>query len=232
MLLDESGDRARRGSIPQRPRRLARKNFERWISAVESGRPGEKRMKFSAVLLAGGKSRRMGRDKATIQFRSAPLWQNQLDLLRKLEPAQLLVSAPTDPFWRPKDVEFVADAQPSRGPLSGIVAALSRINNDHLLVLAIDMPFMSKEYLRELGARVGPSAGVVPVIADRAEPLAAIYPREALAEFSSALAEGDLSLQPLVRRLIGLGKLRPVTVSSGEVEVFGNLNQPSDLNRS
>ena len=93
-------------------------------------------MSLSAVLLAGGKSHRMGQDKATILFRGAPLWQHQLDLLRKLEPGKIFVSARTDPAWRAMDVEFVPDAQPSRGPLSGIAAALSRIKADHLLARA------------------------------------------------------------------------------------------------
>ena len=45
-------------------------------------------MNISAVLLAGGESRRMGQDKATLLFRGKPLWQIQLELLRKLEPAE------------------------------------------------------------------------------------------------------------------------------------------------
>jgi molybdopterin-guanine dinucleotide biosynthesis protein A len=54
-------------------------------------------MNISAVLLAGGQSRRMGRDKATILFRGKSLWQIQLDLLHKLQPAEIFVSARTDP---------------------------------------------------------------------------------------------------------------------------------------
>src|SRR2546423_160603 len=100
-------------------------------------------MKISAVLLAGGKSRRMGQDKATIVFQNAPLWQIQLDLLRKLQPEELFISGQTDPPWRPADIEFVPDNQPSRGPLSGIASALARISRGHLLTLAIDMPFMT-----------------------------------------------------------------------------------------
>ncbi|HEV2045538.1 MAG TPA: molybdenum cofactor guanylyltransferase, partial [Chthoniobacterales bacterium] len=144
-------------------------------------------MKISAVLLAGGKSRRMGQDKATILFRNAPLWQIQLDLLRKLELEQLFISAQTDPPWRPADIEFVPDDQPSRGPLSGIAAALSRTSCGHLLVLAIDMPFMTESYLRSLCEKVDRGVGVVPIIEDRAEPLAAIYPREAYDEIVDAL---------------------------------------------
>src|SRR5437588_4095571 len=157
-------------------------------------------MKLSAVLLAGGKSRRMGRDKAAILFRDSPLWQRQLDLLRKLDPERLFVSAQTDPTWRPVDVEFVADAQSSRGPLSGIAAALSRTASDHLLALAIDMPFMSHNYLHKLFQRTRPRCGIVPMIDHRAEPLAAIYPCDASVDFIDALAGDNFSLQPLIAK--------------------------------
>ncbi len=114
-------------------------------------------MKISAVLLSGGKSRRMGEDKATILFRNASLWQIQLDLLRKLKPQELFISGQTVPPWLPADIPFVPDDPPSRGPLSGIAAALSRTTANHLLVLAIDMPFMTKSYLGNLCEKVGRS---------------------------------------------------------------------------
>ena len=186
-------------------------------------------MKLSAVLLAGGKSRRMGRDKSAILFRDSPLWQRQLDILRNLEPKELFVSAQTDPPWRPVDVEFVADAQPSRGPLSGIAAALSRTAADHLLALAIDMPLMTDDYLRELFKQPQPGCGVVPMIDNRAEPLTAIYPRDALVDFIDALAGNNFSLQPLVTKLIAAGKLQPIQVSPKEQALFRNLNEPADL---
>ena len=83
-------------------------------------------MNISAVLLAGGESRRMRKDKATLLFRGRPLWQIQLELLRQLGPAEIFISARTDPTWRPADVEFVADDLPSRGPLSGLAGSLER----------------------------------------------------------------------------------------------------------
>jgi molybdenum cofactor guanylyltransferase len=186
-------------------------------------------MTISAVLLAGGKSRRMGRDKASITFRSKPLWKNQLELLRRLEFKEIVVSARSDPPWRPADVEFVPDKQPSRGPLSGIAAALSRTKSDYLFALAIDTPFMTEAYLRSLCARIGNGRGVVPMIEDRAEPLVAIYPRDAEREFASALSGNDFSLQPLVRTLIEAGKLRPIKVSTKERALFRNLNEPQDV---
>ena len=54
-------------------------------------------MNISAVLLAGGESHRMGQDKATLVFRGKPLWEIQLDLLRKLQPREIFLSARTDP---------------------------------------------------------------------------------------------------------------------------------------
>jgi len=186
-------------------------------------------MSLSAVLLVGGESRRMGQDKATISFRGRPLWQHQLDLLREMEPLELFVSAQTDPPWRPDDVEFLADALPSRGPLSGIAAALSRTASDHLLSLAIDMPFMSHDYLRELFQQTRPGCGVVPMIDNRAEPMAAIYPREAHVDVIGALSGSDFSLQLLVRELIAAEKLQAIQISGQERFLFRNLNEPKDL---
>jgi len=186
-------------------------------------------MTISAVLLAGGKSRRMGQDKATMLFCGMPLWRIQLELLRKIQPQDLFVSAQTDPPWRPGDVAFVADDQPSRGPLSGIAATLSRTTTDHLLALGIDMPFMTENYLRFLCQQVQPGCGAVPVIENRAEPLAAIYPQNASPEFVNALSGDDFSLQPLVRKLIAIGKLHSLQVSEQNRALFRNLNEPQDL---
>ena len=189
-------------------------------------------MTISAALLAGGKSRRMGRDKATMEFRGAPLWKIQLELLCKLKPTNIFLSAQTDPAWRPADVEFVADQQPARGPLSGIAATLSRINTDHVLVLAVDVPFVTVECLKGLCAKIEAGCGIIPMIGTRAEPLVAIYPREAASDFQNALAGNDFALQPLVRRLLAIGKLRPVEVRADETSLFRNLNEPEDLERS
>ena len=186
-------------------------------------------MTLSAVLLAGGKSTRMGRDKAMLQFRGRPLWETQLDLLRKIEPQEIFVSARTDPPWRPIDVEFVLDVPPSRGPLSGIAAALAQTKSDHLVALAIDMPFMTPEYLRQLLDNLQVGYGIVPMIDDCAEPLAAVYPRAAAVDFGQALCGKNFSLQPLVARLIAANKVRPIPVSDEKRPLFRNLNVPDDL---
>lgn len=186
-------------------------------------------MTISAVLLAGGESSRMGQDKATLLFRAEPLWKIQLDLLRQLQPVEIFVSAQIDPIWRPVDLEFVPDEQPSRGPLSGIIATLSSTATEHLLVLAIDVPFMNEKYLQRLAAQCESGQGVVPMIGDRAEPLVAVYPRDAASDFRRASNSDEFSLQPVVRRLIEARKLRPINVPPDERSLFRNLNEPQDL---
>src|SRR3954465_5795688 len=184
---------------------------------------------LSAVLLAGGESRRMGTDKATIVFRGKPLWQVQFETLRELRPAKLLVSARTDPAWRADDVQFIEDVPPSRGPLSGIAASLVKIRTRHLLALAIDMPFMTGNYLRLICDSIEPGRGVIAKINNRSEPLAAVYPREAEIDFRTALAGTDFSLQNIVRHLVTSGKLREICVAKQERRLFQNVNDVSDM---
>src|SRR5436305_14458652 len=182
-------------------------------------------MNLSGVLLAGGESRRMGKDKSTVLFRGKSLWELQLELLRKLELEEILVSARTDPSWRPDDVQFVADVPPSRGPLSGLAASLAQLRSTHLLALAIDMPFMRENFLRDLRDCIEPGLGAVPTIANRAEPLAAIYPCEANGDFRNALTGTDFSVQAVVRDLVAAGKLREIPVSEQQRNLFLNVNQ-------
>src|SRR5207244_3529849 len=180
-------------------------------------------MNISAVLLAGGESRRMGKDKATLLFRGRPLWEIQFDLLRTLQPEEIFVSARTDPPWRPSGVQFVSDESPSRGPLSGLSATLARISTDHLLALAIDMPLMTENYLRLICNLVEPGRGVLPMIGNRAEPLVAIYPKGTRTDFLKALSGLDFSLQSLTKKLVEAGKLSLVKVFEEEAYFFRNL---------
>jgi molybdenum cofactor guanylyltransferase len=189
-------------------------------------------MKISAVLLAGGESRRMGQDKATLLFHGKPLWQIQLDLLRKLKPTEILVSARSDPPWRPSDMQLVSDDPPSHGPLSGLAASLARMRGTHLLALAIDMPFMNENYLRTISHKIEPNCGVLPMIEDRAEPLAAIYPADAQVDLVDALSGVEFSLQTLTNKLVKAGKLRALNVAKEEETLFWNLNEPTDLDLS
>jgi len=186
-------------------------------------------MTFSAVLLAGGEARRMGRDKAKIEFEGAPLWERQLKLLSALGLQQLFVSARSMPEWLPHEVELLLDDPPSRGPLSGLTNALSAMRTTHLIALAVDMPFMNDEEMRELLRHATAESGVVPIIGQQAEPLAAIYPAQAAADFIAALSGPDFSLQRIVRRLNANGKIRLLAISETKAPLYRSVNEPGDV---
>ena len=176
------------------------------------------------MLLAGGESRRMGKDKATLSHRGKTLWRIQLELLRQLTPQEIFVSARSDPDWRPAGIQFVADDPPSRGPLSGLAASLDRMSTSHLLALAIDMPWMSNKYLEFLCAQIEPGIGVVPKIDNRAEPLAAIYPREAAIRVSGGAGGSGLFTADARPSSDRGWKIERGSVAEQERKLFRNVN--------
>jgi molybdopterin-guanine dinucleotide biosynthesis protein A len=139
------------------------------------------------------------------------------------------VSARSTPSWLPDDVELLVDDAPSRGPLSGLAKALATMRTTHLVVLAVDMPFMTASELGSLLKSATEGGGIVPTIGDLAEPLAAIYPVEAAMDFQAALAGPDFSLQPLVRKLAEVGKVTLWPVAKEAAHLYRSVNERSDL---
>jgi molybdopterin-guanine dinucleotide biosynthesis protein A len=103
------------------------------------------------------------------------------------------------------------------------------MQTSHLVVLAVDMPFVTREQLRVLCSEATEGCGVVPLVGERAEPLAAVYPREAGPEFIAALAGPDFSMQPLVRKLAAAGAVRMWPVPPDEERLYRSINTPADL---
>jgi molybdopterin-guanine dinucleotide biosynthesis protein A len=188
-----------------------------------------KEMSLTAVLFAGGESRRMGTDKATLMIHGEPLWQRQLNLLRLLRPDTILLSARFRPAWCSPEVEVVPDEPPSRGPLSGLVAALGRSRTSHLLALAIDLPEMTAEHLQRLWQLALPDISVIPQSEQRYEPLAAIYASKTLSTAAQLLALDKLSLQSLARELVKTKRVCVYRVSESERRLYRNVNSPLDL---
>ncbi len=97
------------------------------------------------VLLAGGQSSRMGRDKALLDWHGRPLIEHQLDTLRAAGVDELRVSGP-----RP-DYHGVADLTPQLGPVSGLASVAAGVAGEaELLVIPVDMPRLSGALLRRL----------------------------------------------------------------------------------
>jgi molybdopterin-guanine dinucleotide biosynthesis protein A len=193
-------------------------------------------MNLTGAVLAGGKSSRMGRDKAALVVGGETFLARQLRLLAKIGVAERLVitapwSGPSEAPYRdlPVEVRQIQDRIPDAGPLAGLEAALSAATADLVLVLAVDLPAMSAEFLRRLQALATPGCGVVPLHDGVAEPLVAIYPRQARAEITARLASRELALQPFVRAGLAAGWLRELPVESAGLHLFANWNRPEDI---
>ncbi len=163
----------------------------------------------------------MGRDKAFLEIEGELLWRRQLGTLRELSPAQLMISGPPHPEW--SDCEIVADEIADAGPLAGVTAALQRCTTPFLVVLAVDLPWMTADFLRSL------SHGAVPRGSAGFEPLAAVYPATCASLAAQKLSSGDFSMQDFVRHAIDQRLLTERKISEAESVLFKNLNTLCDL---
>jgi molybdopterin-guanine dinucleotide biosynthesis protein A len=187
---------------------------------------------FTAALLAGGKSRRMGRDKVFLpvewQGKSVPLWDRQLSILKAIAPAELVISGPRKKGYS-ASIPVYADEWHGVGPLGGIATCLNRINKGLLLVLAIDLPRIQPSFLLSLLAGTGAACGVVPIANNRFEPLVAIYPKAALELAVAQLRKRDYVLQHFVELLLEHRLVTGYEVETSEQYQLENWNRPEDL---
>jgi molybdopterin-guanine dinucleotide biosynthesis protein A len=188
------------------------------------------RPSFSAVLLAGGRSTRMGRDKALLSVPGSDLllWQRQLAVLDELQPAEIFWSGAPRPGL-PEKVRVVLDEVEEAGPLGGISACLQVLRSELLLVLAIDLPRMNPHFLRSLLDRCSSSCGAVARNGGFFEPLAAVYPKALQVLAAKHLGQKRYVLQDFVREAARLELLRPFPLDENNGPLFKNLNSPADL---
>jgi molybdopterin-guanine dinucleotide biosynthesis protein A len=181
-----------------------------------------------AVLLAGGRSRRMGQDKIWLRLRGRPLWERQWQTLERTRPRRLRISlAAGQPSPRP-EIDIVRDRYRDRGPISGLVGALRVCRAPRLLVLATDLPFMTSSYLRGL-LRAGRSGvGVVPACRHDYEPLAAVYPIGMLPLAEAHLRRRRYDLQSLIRAGLRAGLMVAQPLTGRQASLFRNINTPAD----
>ena len=190
------------------------------------------RLPFTAALLAGGKSRRMGRDKAFLpvewEGKFLPLLDRQLSVLKAVAPAKLVISGPRKKGYS-ASIPVYADDWNGVGPFGGIATCLNRINNGLLLVLAIDLPHVQPSFLQKLLAGTEADCGIVPILNDHFEPLIAIYPKAALELAVAQLRKRDYVLQHFVELLLEHCLVTGYEVETSEQHQLENWDRPEDL---
>lgn len=151
--------------IPDQAVRKERERLQERRSGVSSG-------PFSAVILMGGRSRRMGRDKAGLTLLGRTFLQRQVDKVRALGIRDIMVSGPGGGLI--PDVRELEDELPQRGPLGGLYTCLRAAGNPRCLVLSVDVPLVPGGALAHLCRRH--STGVTVLRhGGKTEPLIAVY---------------------------------------------------------
>lgn len=184
------------------------------------------------MLLAAGRSTRMGREKALLEWEGVPLWRRQRDVLAGAGAAEIFLSVRPEQAWAAQTAGFAAhvyDGLATGGPIVGLTAALERAAHPHVAVLAIDLPRMPAAWLAALLAACAPGVGCVGRHAGPGgffEPLAAVYPRELKWRAWEALARGEFSLQRLLGAAVAQGAMRVREIGADEAGHFENWNEP------
>ncbi len=190
----------------------------------------------AAIVLAGGKSTRLGRDKASEPLLGVPLLQRVLDSLAGLAAEVVIVRAKGQklPELTPiGGLRVVEDLDPETGPLGGIYTGLDAIAAPSGLAVACDMPLLRPALLAELLRLVGRYDAVTPVSGGMRQPLCAVYSKACLGAIRRRLDAGDYRLTALLDDL----KVLDVPESSWRAFdpdgiSFLNLNREDDLARA
>lgn len=188
---------------------------------------------MNAFVLAGGRSSRMGSDKALLELNNRPLIAHALNLLRSVTPApRICGSRPGLVTW----ADVIPDNFPDAGPLGGIEAALAASTTDLNLFLPVDLPNLPIEFLRHLIARAEDSNAVatIPTLASRPQPLTAIYSRRLLPGIRAALASGNNKVMTAITQAAAalnqpIDEFAVESLTPSPEHWFRNLNTPSDL---
>jgi len=184
---------------------------------------------FDVAILAGGRSSRMGRDKALLVVDGTTLLERQIELAWSLGPREVWVVGRPQGELGPLTARGIVDAQPGQGPLGGLATVLAATTADHVLLLAVDLPALTREFLeRVLAARIR-SAAVVPRSAHGWEPTVAVYPRSFAAMAQAALDAGRRAIHELIAKWEEKGFLRSLPIAAEDGPILVNWNSPADL---
>lgn len=182
----------------------------------------------AAVVLAGGKSSRMGRPKALLPFDGAPLIAHVVRLLGELCAETVVVAAPGQELPSVA-ATLVRDEVAYQGPVSGIYHGLSAATKDLCFVTSCDAPFLSRRLIAHLLAQSAEYDVVVPHWERRYQPLHAVYRKTVAPLLKAQLARGEL------RPVFLFDKVRTRNVGEDEIRrldpeglSFLNMNTPEE----
>lgn len=183
----------------------------------------------TGIILAGGKSSRMGSDKGLLKLLNKSLVEHAIDILNPC--CEDIIISSNNKEYEKFGFPVIGDIYKEKGPMGGIHAALNATATKKNLILSCDMPFITKELLSFLIEKQEDSIAVIPVHKDRPEPLCGIYSTKILPYIEQSISNKELKLMDLLNFV---SALFPIVDSEDfyKPDLFNNINSKTDLGRA
>lgn len=182
----------------------------------------------TALVLCGGRSRRMGRPKAFLPYGGTTMINHIVGVVRELFAETFIVANEPEAF-EDLEVDVLKDILPYRGPLGGILSGLLVSQYSHAFVIACDMPLVEVGLIRQLVGKRHNADVVVASHEDGIEPLLGVYSKACIKPLEESLFNGELSLKEF---LSGLNSSTfEVDENVDELPSYFNVNTPQDYSR-
>jgi len=184
------------------------------------------------IVLAGGKSRRMGRDKALLPFQGTTLLEYIIMQMRKAVEDVIVVADMPERYVLADGTRVVGDIYPEAGPLGGIVTGLHVAKEGYHPVVGCDMPYLEPAMLRLLIREAQGFDGVIPEVAGRIEPLCAVYHSRCVVALEMALLQGERAVHRAIE-YVNMKRVREDVLRTVDKDLrsFINLNTPAEYER-
>lgn len=189
---------------------------------------------LAGLILAGGKSSRMGQDKALIPWDGVPLLQRVTKVAAECcQEVYILTPWPEryQAILSAENYQFIVESNPGQGPLVALAQALAEIPTEWVLVLACDMPLLQVEIIRDwtnqLNNIPGSILATVPQQESIWQPTCGFYRREALAELQEFIQQGGRSFQSWLEQI----PVEPILVDEQLSNMLFNCNTPMHLKK-
>ncbi len=189
---------------------------------------------IAALILAGGKSSRMGTDKALVPYEGKPMLQRVYQVAAACTE-QVYVLTPWIERYQnilPSDCQYLIESQPGKGPVNGLSEGLEQISADWILLLACDLPLLDikiiQSWINKLAQIPTSTLALVPQRSDIWEPMCGFYRKEVKTELDDFLKKGKRSFQELLSGI----EVEALNVDEKADLMLFNCNSPGDLESS
>jgi len=185
---------------------------------------------MTGIILAGGESRRMGKDKALLEIDGRRIIEMVAERLRSIFDDVMVVSSHS-PVYQFLGLKVVRDVVCEKGPLGGIYTGLLVSESEYNFICACDMPFLNLELLRFMLSQVNDDTEViVPIVKGLVEPLHSIYSKRCLGAIRAHLEDDELRVRDFLSE-VKCNYLSEDLIRRYDPDLlsFFNLNTPEDL---